>query len=62
MNLLRQLNLPITGDVTGYYPFAVYGSAFCLGLLNILLMAGMGALGGYLWQQMNGRKARGTFQ
>jgi hypothetical protein len=62
MNLLRQLNLPITGDVTGYYSYAVYGSAFCLGLLNIILMAGLGALGGYLWLQMNGRKVRGTFQ
>ncbi len=62
MNMLRQLNLPITGDVSGFYPYAVYGSAFCLGLLNILLMAGLGALGGYLWLQMGGRKSRGLYQ
>jgi hypothetical protein len=61
LNMLHQLNIPTSGDISGYYLYAVYGSACCLGLLNVLLMAGLGALGGYLWHQMNGRKIRNTY-
>jgi len=62
MDMLSQFNIPLDMDITIPYWAGVVSSAFCFGLLNILLMAGLGALGGYLWLQMNGRKIRGTYQ
>jgi hypothetical protein len=43
---------------TSYYAFT-FGGACCLGLLEVLLMAGLGALGGLLWWQMRGKSAAG---
>lgn len=34
-----------------YLTIGQYGGAFCIGLLNLALMAGLGALGGVLWRQ-----------
>ncbi len=62
LDLLRQFNIPTGSDIAIPYWSGVVGSACCFGLLNILLMAGLGALGGYLWLQMNGSKVRGTFR
>lgn len=54
---LRQLGLPAdaVADPTMYY-VTVFGSGCCLGLFEIALMAGLGALGGLLWYQMMGKK------
>lgn len=60
MNMLRQLNIPASSDVMNYYTPIVYGSAFCIGVFNLVMMAGLGALGGLLWLQINGRKNRTT--
>lgn len=62
MELLNQFNIPINTDITVPYWAGVVTSSFCFGILNVLLMAGLGALGGYLWLQMNGRKIRGIYQ
>lgn len=62
MQLLNQFNIPTGADIAVPYWAGVVVSALCFGVLNILLMASLGALGGYLWLQMNGRKIRGTFQ
>lgn len=60
MNMLGQLNIPASSDVMNYYTPIVYGSAFCIGVFNLIMMAGLGALGGLLWFQINGRKNRNT--
>lgn len=61
-DILRQFNIPTSTDVTLPYWAGIATSTMCFGILNVLLMAGLGALGGYAWLQMNGRKIRGTFQ
>ena len=59
----RQLGLPTTGldpndpaSLIGFYGGTV-GIACCFGLLDIVLMAGVGALGGLLWYQITGKNA-----
>jgi hypothetical protein len=51
---VEQLGLPSSGDPAQYY-LTVFGSGCCLGLLEIALMAGLGALGGLLWYQTAGK-------
>jgi hypothetical protein len=41
---------------TTYYAFT-FGAACCIGLVDVLLMAGLGALGGLLWWQLAGKSA-----
>jgi hypothetical protein len=47
-----------TGTMTPevYYGFT-FGAACCIGLFDVLLMAGVGALGGLLWWQSAGKPA-----
>lgn len=52
--LMGELGLPTTSDPTAYYVGAI-GGPCCLGLLEVLLMAGLGALGGLLWYQITGK-------
>ena len=40
--------------MSGYY-FGVIGSAICFGLINLILMVALGALGGLLWWQFSGK-------
>lgn len=49
-DLMNTLGLPATTDPTTYYT-SVIGGSFCFGLMEIALMAGLGALGGLLWYQ-----------
>jgi hypothetical protein len=60
--LSQQLGLP-AGDpetaATAYYVSAI-ALPCCIGLFNIALMAGLGALGGILWLQTGGKKPAGT--
>jgi len=53
-DLLEQFGLegPVGGPT--YYLSAI-GTPVCIGLLNVALMAGLGALGGILWWQMSGK-------
>lgn len=53
-NLLQGLGLPTSIDPTTYYAGAI-GGACCFGLVEVLLMAGLGALGGLLWYQITGK-------
>jgi hypothetical protein len=58
-SILQQFGLP-TGNGAGFGPgywAGLFASGCCLGILDIALMAGLGALGGVLWWQMSGKKA-----
>ena len=55
---MRQFGMPLpaSGNFGAAYYFGVFGSACCVGLLDIALMAGLGAVGGLLWWQIYGQK------
>jgi hypothetical protein len=56
--MLEQLGLPVAtpgGFGSGYW-IGVIGSGCCFGLLDVALMAGLGALGGLLWWQISGKQ------
>ena len=61
IQLIRQLGIQLpsgatpTDIATGYWG-GVIGSTCCLGLFDVALMAGLGALGGLLWWQVAGSK------
>lgn len=55
INMMEQFGLPTTYD-PGMIRFGQIGGGVCFGLLDIVLMAGLGALGGILWQQIAGKK------
>ncbi len=52
--VLQSFGLQSTADPTTYYASAI-GMPCCIGLFNIALMAGLGALGGMLWYQTAGK-------
>ncbi len=57
----QQLGLPIggPGDAASFantYYLSSFGLACCGGLFNIVLMAGLGALGGLLWYRLSENK------
>jgi len=54
-NIYQFLNLPATmPDETTIWVGQI-GSACCVGLLNLAVMAGLGAAGGALWWQVRGK-------
>lgn len=58
MEIMRQFDIPVSSDILNLYTPMVYGSAICIGLVNVLLMAGLGTLGGLLWHQISGKKSQ----
>ncbi|MEJ5310747.1 MAG: hypothetical protein WHX52_13360 [Anaerolineae bacterium] len=56
MNMMEQFGLPSTYYDPNLIKFGQIGGGVCFGLLDIVLMAGLGALGGILWQQIAGKK------
>lgn len=55
--LLRQFGLPMdTSSGTAGYYLGGLGTGCCFGLVDLVLMAGLGALGGLLWYQVSGKK------
>ena len=55
-DLLRQLGLSTGGtDMTLTYWVTMVVSTLCFGLLNLGIMAGLGALGGMLWNSFNNK-------
>ena len=56
--IMRQLGLPTDTSPAGTAGF--YGGAFistcCFGLVSVALMAGLGALGGFIWYRMTAPK------
>jgi hypothetical protein len=55
-DLLKQIGAPTgAGTEAGYYG-GLLASVCCIGLLNIGLAAGLGALGSLLWWEMTGKK------
>jgi hypothetical protein len=55
---LRQfgMQVPTSGNFGAGYYFVVFGSGCCIGLFDLLIMAGLGAVGGLLWWQLAGQK------
>lgn len=54
----RSMGLPGGGSgFEGGYWFGVFGGAVCFSLFDVMLMAGLGALGGLLWWQLIGKNA-----
>ena len=53
--LMRQFGLNTGGDYATSYWIAMVASTICFGLLNLAIMAGMGALGGMLWNSFNNK-------
>jgi len=54
--IMRQFGMPTGGDqfAAGYWVGRI-GSVCCTGVFDIILMAGLGALGGLLWWQFSGK-------
>ena len=57
LELMRQwgFDTQFSGDYETSYWLALAGSACCMGILDVVLMAGLGALGGLLWWQITGK-------
>ena len=55
----RMLDMPVSNNPNVAY-IGFIGGGFCFGILDILLMAGLGALGGILWHQIAGKNANTT--
>jgi hypothetical protein len=55
IEILQQFGIPKgSGTETGYYA-GVLASVCCIGLLNVDLAAGLGALGSLLWWEVSGK-------
>ena len=54
---VRQLGLPVSGDIGSTYWVSLVISTACFAVLNIGIMAAMGALGGLLWNQFSNKPA-----
>lgn len=57
--LMQQLGLPAAdpNNLGASYWVGVIGGGCCFGLLDVALMAGLGALGGLLWWQISGKQS-----
>jgi hypothetical protein len=58
VQFLRDLGIEVgssAADPVGFWT-GTLGMACCLGIFEVALMAGVGALGGFLWYQMTGSK------
>ncbi|HQE93176.1 MAG TPA: hypothetical protein PLH19_05305 [Anaerolineae bacterium] len=53
-DIMKQLNLPVASDPSLYY-ISFIGGGVCFGVVDVVLMAGLGALGGLLWYQISGK-------
>ena len=59
LEVVHQMGLPVGSPAMFreiYWPVLI-GMAVCVGLINLAIMAGMGAVGGILWWQVSGKKA-----
>ena len=58
VKLVEQLGIPVatSNDFGAAYWVGIIGSGCCFGLLDVALMAGLGALGGLLWWQISGKQ------
>jgi len=57
MDFGRQLGFDVPGgtDALGGYWVGILGTGCCFGILDLLIMAGLGAVGGLLWWQFTGK-------
>ena len=60
-DMARMLDIPVSTDPTAAY-IGFIGGGCCFGIIDIVLMAGLGALGGVLWYQLAGKKTDTTYQ
>ena len=56
----RALGLPADGTGGAGFYLGAGGIGCCLGLFEVALMAGLGALGGILWYQISGKNSATT--
>ncbi len=54
IEMMEQFGLPTMPDPSFYY-ISFIGGGVCFGVLDVVLMAGLGALGGILWYQVAGK-------
>jgi hypothetical protein len=59
VELIRQLGVPTSsvGSIQSGYWGGLIGVTCCAGLLDVVFMAGLGALGGILWWQFVGKNS-----
>ena len=58
LDLARQLGLDVPTEMfasDAFYWVGVIGTGCCIGIFDLLLMAGLGAVGGILWWQFKGK-------
>jgi hypothetical protein len=58
MDMMRQFGWEMPTDVPipdAYFWIGVVGGGCCIGVFDLLLMAGLGAVGGILWWQFTGK-------
>jgi hypothetical protein len=58
MEMMRQLGFDMPTDVVipeQLYWLSAIGTGCCIGFFDLLLMAGLGAIGGILWWQITGK-------
>lgn len=52
---VRQIGLPTNPELTQNYYSNLVVMSLCISIVNIALMAGLGAIGGLLWWQISGK-------
>lgn len=55
-DMMEQFGFPTTYYDSSFVQLSQIGGGVCFGVLDIVLMAGLGALGGILWLQIAGKK------
>jgi hypothetical protein len=53
--LMEQLGLPSSSSSGAGQVIGAIGGSLCFGVVDLLLMAGLGALGGMVWYQISGK-------
>ena len=56
-DFLGQLGVPVPPEFADTYWLSVITSTCCFSLLDLFLMAALGAVGGLVWWQISGKKA-----
>jgi hypothetical protein len=54
--LIGKLGLPMAGNFESSYWLSLVGGTLCFVVWDVILMAGLGAIGGLLWWQFVGQK------
>lgn len=58
--IMRQFGLTVDASNPAAYYIGAFGGACCMGLFEVALMVGLGAVGGILWYQLTGKNSTPT--